>query len=150
MSDNPIQTYTVVEDQLHEVANALLAEIKPGDVVGLCGEMGAGKTTFVRVLLQTLGYDFSHGFSSPTFSIQNEYHLADLSIRHLDLYRLQSEHELAEMDLFASDQPQTITLIEWADKFNSVNVVLTCRILIKSVPADPDLRVISFFRDVNI
>lgn len=149
MISDPIKSFIVTEDQLAAVAEVLLAEIKPGDVVGLCGEMGAGKTTLVRTLLQIMGYDFSRGFSSPTFSIQNEYQLEEMSVFHLDLYRLQSEQALAELDLLVGPGTQAITLIEWADKFNSVSHVLTCRILIQTVAGDPNTRVISFFRDVN-
>lgn len=89
--------------------------LKPGTVVALAGELGAGKTTFVRFLAQSLGF---HGqVTSPTFTLANHYR-GRLPLYHIDCYRLNQHKDLAGAgleDLLPS--ADGVTLVEWADKF---------------------------------
>jgi tRNA threonylcarbamoyladenosine biosynthesis protein TsaE len=83
-------------------------------VIGLVGDLGAGKTAFVRALIQTLAP--ATRVKSPTYTLIESYELAGLTIHHLDLYRLRHPDELAELalaDLFTAD---AVALIEWPDK----------------------------------
>jgi tRNA threonylcarbamoyladenosine biosynthesis protein TsaE len=84
-------------------------------LVGLRGELGAGKTTWVRALLRGLGY--AARVPSPTYTLLEHYAVADLTVVHLDLYRLVSEEELENLglrDWLAARA--TWVLVEWPDR----------------------------------
>jgi tRNA threonylcarbamoyladenosine biosynthesis protein TsaE len=91
----------------------LAAALSPGDVVLIHGELGAGKTTFVRGAARALGV--SDPVTSPTFSIGHRYRGADVTVTHLDLYRLQDlqaeDPELLEDYL----GPEHIAFVEWPE-----------------------------------
>ncbi len=103
------------EKKLEEFSKKISVTLKAGDIFFLYGEMGVGKTTFVRYLINNLQFKLKKKLSevtSPTFNIINEYNIDGLIIKHCDLYRLNSSDELRNLDLF-SDRDQTILLIEW-------------------------------------
>ena len=103
------------ENKTEELANKILKKIKLSDVIFLYGEMGVGKTTFVRYLvngLQKKNNLTQFEVTSPTFNLLNEYQINQIKINHYDLFRLKSTKELKNLDLF-SDRSSTITLIEW-------------------------------------
>ena len=92
-----------------------LKKIKPKDVIFLHGEMGVGKTTFVKYLIngfQKQNNQITTEVTSPTFNILNEYQIKKIKINHYDLYRLNSVNELKDLNLF-DDKLNSITLIEW-------------------------------------
>ena len=103
------------EAKTEEFALKFLKKIKPQDIIFLYGEIGVGKTTFVRYLingLQKENNEIVTDVTSPTFNILNEYQIKNLKINHYDFYRLKSSNELKELNLF-SEKLNTITLIEW-------------------------------------
>ena len=103
------------EKQTEEFAIEFIKKIKPKDVIFLYGEMGVGKTTFVRFLINRLQKENNQimtEVTSPTFNILNEYQIKKIKINHYDLYRLKSEDELKDLNLFG-DKLNSITLIEW-------------------------------------
>lgn len=108
------QTRSLVSEspeQTMQLAAELAAELQPGDVVVLSGEIGSGKTVFVRGAAQALGFDGR--VTSPTFAIGNVYRGGSCEIAHLDLYRLA---ELDTGDAAAlSDYltPERIAFVEW-------------------------------------
>lgn len=83
----------------------------PGSSIGIIGELGAGKTTFVRYLVQALQSDDI--VSSPTYVLQHEYRCAHCLVDHWDLYRLQEAPE----ELFIKPDPSTVRIVEWPDLF---------------------------------
>ena len=98
-----------------EFARKFLKEIKIGDVIFLYGEMGVGKTTFVKYLineLQKINKLKVTDVTSPTFNLLNEYQINKIKVNHYDLFRLKSSDELKNLDLF-EDRSSTITVIEW-------------------------------------
>ena len=103
------------ENNTEELANKILKKIKIGDVVFLYGEMGVGKTTFIRYLINGFQkknkLDLSE-VTSPTFNILNEYQINQIKINHYDLFRLKSSEEIKNLGLF-EDKQNSITLIEW-------------------------------------
>lgn len=134
------------EDELQEWMNGFVKTLKIGDVLGLCGDMGAGKTTFTRCLLQALDYDFSNGFSSPTFAIINSYDTSIGTMKHFDLYRLNDVEEFYQMDLMETmTAKDSISVIEWADKFTDIECCLTLKVLIQNVPERPEHRQITLY-----
>ena len=103
-------------DATEEVGAALGRAVRGGDVVALCGDLGAGKTTLVRGLARGAGADAAE-VASPTFALVNEY-AGRVVVAHLDLYRLERERELDDIgfdDLL--DRPEVVAVIEWADRF---------------------------------
>ena len=103
------------EKKTEELANKVLKKIKIGDVIFLYGEMGVGKTTFIKYLIN--GFQKKNKVkltevTSPTFNLLNEYQINKIKINHYDLYRLKSINELKNLD-FLQNSINSITLIEW-------------------------------------
>lgn len=90
--------------------------IREGTVICLDGELGVGKTLFVRALARTLGVESD--VTSPTFNLMNIYDAA-CPIVHFDLYRITSEEELEDIGFYEyAEATEGIVLIEWAEKFH--------------------------------
>ena len=105
------------ENKTKELANKISLNLKINDIVFLYGEMGVGKTTFTRYLINELQKKNNlkeTEVTSPTFSILNEYLIKKTKINHYDLFRLKSSLELKNLDLF-SDRANSITIVEWPE-----------------------------------
>ena len=105
------------ENKTKELANKISLNLKINDIVFLYGEMGIGKTTFTRYLINELQKKNNlkeTEVTSPTFSILNEYLIKKTKINHYDLFRLKSSVELKNLDLF-SDRANSITIVEWPE-----------------------------------
>ena len=103
------------EKETEELAGTFLKKIKPGSFIFLYGEIGVGKTTFIRYLInqfQKLNKLEITEVTSPTFNLLNEYQINDFKINHYDLFRLKSTEDIKNLDLF-EDNKNTITLVEW-------------------------------------
>ena len=103
------------EKKIEELAGKFLKKLKLGNVIFLYGEMGVGKTTFVRYLIN--GFQKANKLeltevTSPTFNLLNEYQINKIKINHYDLFRLKSPEEIKSLDLF-EDSLNSVTLIEW-------------------------------------
>ena len=103
------------EKETEELASTFLKKIKPGCFIFLYGEIGVGKTTFIRYLInqfQKLNKLEITEVTSPTFNLLNEYQINDFKINHYDLFRLKSTEEIKNLDLLEYNK-NTITLVEW-------------------------------------
>ena len=103
------------EETTKELAKNLTGYLKGGDIIFLYGEMGVGKTTFVRYLINQFQKNKKIKITevtSPTFNLLNEYEINSLVIKHYDLFRLKNKSEIKNLDLFKNSQ-NTITFIEW-------------------------------------
>lgn len=87
--------------------------LKPGDVLALQGDLGAGKTHFVQGIAKGMGIEAP--IVSPTFTILN-YYEHDIPLQHFDFYRLEEEYELDDLG-FDDYLPSGVTVIEWSEKF---------------------------------
>ncbi len=94
---------------------AIAATLRRGDILALCGELGAGKTHFVKGVAAGLGADAA--VTSPTFTLIHEYIGGRLPIYHFDFYRLEDEDEALKIGLDEYLDGDGICVIEWADKF---------------------------------
>ena len=103
------------EKKTEELASKFSKKIKPGNMVFLYGEMGVGKTTFIRYLINQIQKDNDLDITevtSPTFNLLNEYQINQIKINHYDLFRLKSVEEIKNLDIF-EDKINAVTLIEW-------------------------------------
>lgn len=101
------------------LAESVAAVVRPGDVIGLDGDLGAGKTTFVRYLARALGV--TAPVTSPTFTLANTYEagpLADqpLLIHHIDAYRLEGDADAEDLALPELLDSGGIVVVEWAER----------------------------------
>jgi tRNA threonylcarbamoyladenosine biosynthesis protein TsaE len=108
------------EETTKELAKGLSNYLKGGEIIFLYGEMGVGKSTFVKYLINEFQIKKNLQTSevtSPTFNLLNEYDVDDLSIKHYDLFRLKDKSELKNLDIFENNK-NVITLIEWPQLIN--------------------------------
>jgi len=108
------------ENHTKELSNKILTKLKPGDIIFLYGEMGVGKTTLIRYLINGFQKENSLKITevtSPTFNLLNEYQINQLKINHYDLFRCKSSVEVKNLGLF-QDCANAITFIEWPQIIN--------------------------------
>lgn len=104
--------------EMMRVAKSMAKLLPPGTAIGLTGELGAGKTTFVKGFAAAYGIN-RDVVTSPTFTIINEYG-AIPGIFHADLYRIASDDELVRTGIYDIDMSQGFLIIEWPEKFKSL------------------------------
>ena len=98
-----------------ELAKEFTRYLKGGEFIFLYGEMGVGKTTFVKYFIneyQKINNLTQSEITSPTFSLLNEYQVKDIRIKHYDLFRINRKEDINNLDIFEKDN-KLITLIEW-------------------------------------
>lgn len=100
-------------DETHRVARSLAALLRPGDVVLLSGDLGAGKTTFAKGLAAGLGVE--DVLVSPTFTLARVYEGGRLPLVHVDVYRLEREHEVLDLGLDDLVGDDGVLVVEWGD-----------------------------------
>jgi tRNA threonylcarbamoyladenosine biosynthesis protein TsaE len=111
------------EETTKKLAKDFSNYLTGGEVIFLYGEMGVGKTTFVKYLInqfQIIKKLKITEVTSPTFNLLNEYEADNLVIKHYDLFRLKDKSEVKNLDLFDKNK-NTITLIEWPELVGKKN-----------------------------
>ena len=106
------------EKKTEELAKKISKKLKLGNVVFFIGEMGVGKTTFIRYLINNFQKKNRLKITevtSPTFNLLNEYKIKHIKINHYDLFRINSSDEIHNLGLF-DNITNAITLIEWPQK----------------------------------
>tara|TARA_X000000950_G_scaffold167725_1_gene204810 strand:- start:108 stop:557 length:450 start_codon:yes stop_codon:yes gene_type:complete len=105
------------EKSTKELAQKFTEYLKGGEFILLYGEMGVGKTTFVKYFInefQKKNELSQTEITSPTFNLLNEYQIRDIKIKHYDLFRINSKKEVNDLEVFETDD-KVITLIEWPE-----------------------------------
>ena len=126
---NSIKLDITTEIETKKLAEKLSNFLKKGDIVFLFGEMGTGKTTFVKYLINSMQMKNNEDIlevQSPTFNILNEYEVNGLKILHYDLYRLKDKKELENVGQI-KNQTDKLILIEWPELIKD-NVLSTISI----------------------
>ena len=122
--------YTESETETSSAGKSLVSTLKPGGVVALYGDLGAGKTAFVRGMAEGLGLDAR--VSSPTFTIVNEY-LGPVPLFHFDMYRLSSADELFEIGWEDYLTRGGICAVEWSENVSGAFPDDTVRVNIEKL-----------------
>ena len=104
-------------DHLNKISKTISQKLENGDCIFLIGEIGVGKTTFTRYLINNL--QDQEGVKetevlSPTFNLLYEYEIKDLKVMHYDLYRIKKNNELDHLGIFLESE-KTVKIIEWPD-----------------------------------
>jgi tRNA threonylcarbamoyladenosine biosynthesis protein TsaE len=95
----------------------LAKQLRPGTIVLLRGDLGAGKTTLVKGIAQAFNAANAEEVTSPTFTLIHEYRGPEVTLYHIDLYRIDTQRELDTLALDDLRDPRSILLIEWGEKF---------------------------------
>ena len=109
------QTHSAEETT--ELGRSIATELKPGSIVLLRGDLGAGKTTMVKGIAEGFQAAKADDVTSPTFTLIHEYRGPAVTLYHIDLYRIDTQRELDTLALDDLISPKSILLIEWGEKF---------------------------------
>ncbi|MGI6153808.1 MAG: tRNA (adenosine(37)-N6)-threonylcarbamoyltransferase complex ATPase subunit type 1 TsaE [Christensenellaceae bacterium] len=108
------ETYILNETQLGEYAKKIADCLGNGSFIGLYGDLGAGKTTFVKGLAEGLGV--TETITSPTYTLLLVYESGRIPLYHYDVYRCDSTDELADLDFYEKAEGDGVCVVEWADR----------------------------------
>lgn len=120
-------------DETEKFASEFAKKLKQGDVITLDGDLGAGKTAFVRGLARGLG--LSDTVQSPTFTIVNEYRHGEVPLFHFDVYRIESPDDMYDIGFDEYLYSDGICAIEWAV---NIKELLTMPYYEINITKDPD------------
>jgi tRNA threonylcarbamoyladenosine biosynthesis protein TsaE len=110
-------TITHSAEETIAYGRALAAELSPPLIVLLSGDLGAGKTTLVKGIAEGFDAARADDVTSPTFTLVHEYRGPRATLYHVDLYRIDTPHDLETLGLDDLLAPNCILLIEWGEKF---------------------------------
>jgi tRNA threonylcarbamoyladenosine biosynthesis protein TsaE len=122
-SESPAQT--------RRIAGDFAKRLQPGSVVGLVGDLGAGKTTFVQGMAKGLGIDPDYYVNSPTFTLVNEYRGKGATLIHVDLYRIEKPMEGESLGLDEYLASGAIVAVEWIERMPDLEKRVTDRVEIR-------------------
>lgn len=118
----PTTTITRSPEETIEYGRRLSGVLRPGTIVLLRGDLGAGKTTMVKGIAEGFHAATKEDVTSPTFTLVHEYRGAEADLFHIDLYRIDTQKELDTLALDDLRSERSILLIEWGEKFERFRV----------------------------
>jgi tRNA threonylcarbamoyladenosine biosynthesis protein TsaE len=108
-------------DETIAAGRLLSNSLRPGHMIVLRGDLGAGKTTLVKGIAEGFDAALREDVSSPTFTLVHEYRGPAVTLFHIDLYRIETERELMTLGIDdLRSEPASILLVEWGDKFTQI------------------------------
>ena len=129
------------------VGRELAGQLKPGSIVLLRGDLGAGKTTLVKGIAEAFHAAAAEDVTSPTFTLIHEYRGSEVALYHIDLYRIDTQRELDTLALDDLLGPKSILLMEWGEKFERFRRERDAEIVIEYLGGDD--RRISFSKSTT-
>ncbi|MDX8405831.1 MAG: tRNA (adenosine(37)-N6)-threonylcarbamoyltransferase complex ATPase subunit type 1 TsaE [Mariprofundus sp.] len=138
---NRLQHRTLQETDTAAIAARFALTLKPGDMVALRGDLGAGKSVFARSVMRALGVT-DRALPSPTFAIIQEYDGVDCRVAHMDWYRLDDAEEIELLGVRDYFQPPWICLIEWPERAEALLPASAIAVTLRCSDDDPDARLI--------
>jgi len=132
---------TFNENDTIELGEKIAKLLKPGDIIALEGELGTGKTVFVKGVAR--GLQIPEHVTSPTFNIVHSYEGNGMTLHHFDVYRVNDEEELFEIGFEEYLYKGDISIIEWADLIKNMMPENTIWIKIERTDKNPDQRIIT-------
>jgi tRNA threonylcarbamoyl adenosine modification protein YjeE len=120
--------------EVREIGALLASELRPGDAVGLSGGLGAGKTTLVQAIVRALHGD--DDAASPTFTFRHIYP-GQPPVEHLDLYRIETPGDAAEIGLEEAFRPDAVVLVEWPERLPGLLPANSFRVTIEGSGDEP-------------
>ncbi|MEY3182376.1 MAG: hypothetical protein RLZ35_361 [Pseudomonadota bacterium] len=126
------------ESALCQIAKQFSAVIKPGDIIFLEGQLGAGKTTFVRHFLQALGY--TGKVKSPTYTVVESYVIGQQTVHHFDWYRLSEDAALEDLGFRDYIDGKALCFIEWPTQVPGFTLDPNWHISLALIPDQPTAR----------
>lgn len=109
-----LERHATTAEDMERLGAALAPQLRAGLVLFLHGELGAGKTTFIRGILRGLGY--TGAVKSPTYTLVEPYQMGGLTIYHFDLYRLNDPEELEFLGVRDYLEDNGVCMVEWAER----------------------------------
>ncbi|MBS0654297.1 MAG: tRNA (adenosine(37)-N6)-threonylcarbamoyltransferase complex ATPase subunit type 1 TsaE [Verrucomicrobia bacterium] len=106
-------------EETHSIACSIAKELKPGDILAFFGQLGAGKTTFIKAIAKEIVGISEHAVSSPTFQYLNIYQ-GEPPLYHFDLYRLRGAEDFLDMGFDECLEQHGICCIEWAERIHAI------------------------------
>jgi len=122
------------------IGRALGGLLVPGDVLLLTGDLGAGKTHLTQGIAESML--IFEPVTSPTFNLELIYEGLSRILYHFDLYRLEDEEQLEQLDFFGTIEAGGVTVVEWGDRFAAVEQVATAVVEIEMVPGAENERIL--------
>lgn len=132
------QTSRVTLHELRAWGEAFGRQLKPGDIVTLEGELGAGKTTLAQAICRGVGV--AEDVTSPTFALVNQYEANGTTVFHLDLYRLSGPADLTNLGWDDIVNSGAIVIVEWPDRAGLRMPVEVIHLRLEYIPNDDDHR----------
>jgi tRNA threonylcarbamoyladenosine biosynthesis protein TsaE len=138
---NRIEYKSLSHDETIALGKRIGQQLRGGEVIGLAGPLGSGKTHLVKGIAAGAGAKDASVVTSPTFVLVNEYQGGRLEIYHLDAYRLESVRDFEMLGFDDFCHPGSVVMVEWADKVEAILSHIE-HITIRLDHAGPDSRVI--------
>ena len=135
------------EEETIELGKEFATHLKKGDIVAFYGDLGTGKTEFIKGVCEQL--NSNDLVTSPTFTIVNNYPCKQgVNVKHLDLYRLENKDELENIGFYEILDDESIKLIEWAEKAEAVLPEKRINVILESDSNKDDKRIISIKNNI--
>lgn len=128
-----MKVYSCSAKETEQIGEKFASELKGNEIIAFYGDLGAGKTTFVRGIANFFG--IKDEVSSPTFSLVHEYHGKDIAIYHFDMYRIESVEDLESTGFFDYID-RGIILIEWSENIEKYLPEDIIKVTIEKVDED--------------
>ena len=129
---HPVPRYLPDPSATDAFGAEIAGTLRPGDLIVLEGDLGAGKTALARAIIRALADDPDLEVPSPTFALVQPYETAGGLVLHADLYRLEDPREVNELGLL--DNPASIVLVEWAERAPDIVAAATITISLAIPP----------------